>query len=53
MFNYLMAIFDWFKDDAIKLLYEYDFDLDSIVVDVGAPMGDLIEKMYTRLVVKS
>ena len=48
MFNYSMAIFDWFKDDAIKLLYEYDFDLDSIVVDVGAHMGDWSEKMYTR-----
>ena len=35
-----MGIFDWFKDDAIKLLYKYDLNPDSVVVDVGGYKGN-------------
>ena len=33
MFNYSQAIFNWFKDDAIKLVYDHDLDKNSIVVE--------------------
>ena len=48
MFNHSPAIFFWFKDNASDLLYEYDLDCDSIVVEVGAHMGDWCVKMYNR-----
>ena len=48
MFNHSPAIFFWFKDNASDLLYEYDLDRDSIVVEVGAYIGDWCVKMYNR-----
>ena len=39
MFNYSQAIFNWFKDDAIKLVYDHDLDKNSIVVDIGGYKG--------------
>ena len=48
MFNHSPAIFFWFKDNASDLLYEHNLGPDSIVVEVGAHMGDWSEKMYTR-----
>ena len=48
MFNHSPAIFFWFKDNASDLLYEYDLGRDSIVVEVGAHIGDWCVKMYNR-----
>ena len=48
MFNHSPAIFFWFKDNASDLLYDYDLGRDSIVVEVGAHIGDWCVKMYNR-----
>ena len=48
MFNYSKAIFDWFKDDAIKLVYDHDLNQNSIVVDVGGYIGVWAENIIDR-----
>ena len=48
MFNYSQAIFNWFKDDAIKLVYDHDLDQNSIVVDIGGYTGIWAGKIINR-----
>ena len=48
MFNHSPAIFFWFKDNASDLLYEHNLSPDSVVVEVGAYVGDWCVKIYNR-----
>ena len=55
MFNYSQAIFNWFKDDAIKLVYDHDLDKNSIVVDIGGYKGiwagNIIDKYNCNIII--
>ena len=55
MFNYSKGIFDWFRDDALHLMYEYDLSERSLVVDVGGYTGhwsrEIIERYNCNLIV--
>ena len=48
MFNYSKGIFDWFKDDALHLMYEFDLSERSLVVDVGGYTGHWSRKIIER-----
>ena len=48
MFNYNRSIFDWFKDDALKLIYEHDLDENSLVVDIGGFTGTWSKKIIEK-----
>ena len=55
MFNYSKAIFNWFKDDGSILLYKYNLNEESIVLDVGGYKGfwvkGIIEKYNCNIIV--
>jgi len=55
MFNYSKPIFDWFKDDALKLMYDHDLCENSFVVDVGGYTGqwsrEIIEKYNCNIII--
>ena len=55
MFGFTRPIFDWFKDDAQKLIYKYNLSPHSIVVDIGGYTGtwskEIVDRYNCRIII--